>query len=79
MPAIHIEITEEETDHSGQKRQRIRPHTNNFLSLVWNITKLPHRIELAIPKNPIAFVFQFCYILVGKLRANFGAKKLNTS
>ena len=50
--------------HGGHKRQLIRPRTNNFLSLVWNITKLPHRIELAIPKNPI--VFRFCYILAGK-------------
>ena len=31
--------------------------TNNFLSLVWNITKLPHRIELDIPKNLMCFVF----------------------
>jgi hypothetical protein len=52
--------------HGGQKRQRIRPQTNNFLSLVWNVTKLPNRIELAIPKNPIVFVFRFCYILAGK-------------
>ena len=52
--------------HGGHKIQQIRPHTNNFLSLVWNITKLPHRIELAIPKNPIVFVFRFCYILAGK-------------
>jgi hypothetical protein len=49
------------------------------LSLVWNITKLLHRIELAIPKNPIVFVFWFCYISAGKWRANLGAKKLNTS
>jgi hypothetical protein len=40
--------------------------TNNFLSLVWNITKLPHRIELDIPKNRMFFVFRFCYILAGK-------------
>jgi hypothetical protein len=52
--------------HGGHKRQQIRPRTNNFLSLVWNITKLSHRIELAIPKNPIVFVFRFCYILAGK-------------
>ena len=52
--------------HGWHKRQQIRPRTNNFLSLVWNITKLPHRIELAIPKNPIVFVFRFCYILAGK-------------
>jgi hypothetical protein len=52
--------------HSGQKRQQIRPLSHNFLTLVWNITKLPHRIELAIPKNPIIFVFRFCYILAGK-------------
>ena len=52
--------------HGGHKRQLIRPRTNNFLSLVWNITKLPHMIELAIPKNPIVFVFRFCYILAGK-------------
>jgi hypothetical protein len=25
------------------------------------------------------FVFRICYILAGKWRANFGAKKLNTS
>ena len=53
-------------NHGGHKRQLIRPRTNNFLSLVWNITKLPHRIELAIPKNLIVFVFRFCYILTGK-------------
>jgi hypothetical protein len=52
--------------YGGHKRQQIRPRTNNFLSLVWNITKLPHRIELAIPKNPIVFVFRFCYILAGE-------------
>ena len=52
--------------HGGHKRQLIRPRTNNFLSLVWNITKLLHRIELAIPKNPIVFVFRFCYISAGK-------------
>ncbi len=52
--------------HGGQKRQQIRPLSNNFLSLVWNIMKLPHRIELAIPKNPMFFVFRFCYILAGK-------------
>jgi hypothetical protein len=40
--------------------------TNNFLSLGWNITKLPHRIELDIPKNRMFFVFRFCYILAGK-------------
>ena len=40
--------------------------TNNFLSLVWNITKLPHRIELDIPKNRMFFVFRYCYILAGK-------------
>ena len=54
------------SDHGWHKRQQIRPRTNNFLSLVWNITKLPHMIELAIPKNPIVFVFRFCYILAGK-------------
>jgi hypothetical protein len=54
------------TFHGGHKRQLIRPRTNNFLSLVWNITKLPHRIELAIPKNPIVFVFRFCYFLARK-------------
>ena len=53
-------------DHGGHKRQQIRPRTNNFLSLVWNITKHSHRKELAIPKNPIVFVFRFCYILAGK-------------
>jgi hypothetical protein len=52
--------------HGGHKRQLIRPRTNNFLSFVWNITKLLHRIELAIPKNPIVFVFRFCYISAGK-------------
>jgi hypothetical protein len=40
--------------------------TNNFLSLGWNITKLPHRIELDIPKNRMFFVFRICYILAGK-------------
>ena len=40
--------------------------TNNFLSLVWNITKLLHRIELDIPKNRMFFVFRYCYILAGK-------------
>jgi hypothetical protein len=41
--------------------------TNNFLSLVWNnITKLPHRIELDIPKNRMFFLFRYCYILAGK-------------
>ena len=52
--------------HGGHKRQLIRPRSNNFWSLVWNITKLLHRIELAIPKNPIVFVFRFCYISAGK-------------
>jgi hypothetical protein len=52
--------------HGWHKRQQIRPCTNNFLLLAWNITKLPHRIELAIPKNTIVFVFRFCYILAGK-------------
>ena len=54
------------TKHGGHKRQQIRPRSNNFLSLVWNITKHSHWIELAIPKNPIVFVFRFCYILAGK-------------
>jgi hypothetical protein len=54
------------TLHGGQKRQLIWPRSNNFLSLVWNVTKLPHRIELASSKNPISFVFRFCYILAGK-------------
>ena len=64
---LHLQI-QPKTDkpHGWHKRQQIRPRTNNFLSLVWNITKLPHRIELAIPKNPIVFVFRFCYILAGK-------------
>jgi hypothetical protein len=53
--------------------------TNNFLSLAWNITKLPHRIELDIPKNRMFFVFRYWYILAGKWRVNFGAKKLNSS
>jgi hypothetical protein len=52
--------------HGGQKRQQIWPRTYNFLSLVWNITKLPLRIELNIPKNRMFFVFRFCYILAGK-------------
>jgi hypothetical protein len=65
--------------HGWHKRQQIRPFTNNFLSLAWNITELPHRIELAIPKNTIVFVFRFCYILAGKGRSNFGTKKLNAS
>jgi hypothetical protein len=33
--------------------------TNNFLSLVWNITKLPHRIELDIPKKVCFLFFDF--------------------
>ena len=65
--------------NGGQKRQQIRQGSNNFLSLVWNITKLPHRIVLDIPKNRMFFVFRYCYILAGKRRANFGAKKLNSS
>jgi hypothetical protein len=49
-----------------EKRQQIGPSIYNFMTLVWNITKLPHRIELAIPKNRIVFVFRFCYIWAGK-------------
>jgi hypothetical protein len=63
----------------SEKRQQIGTSSYNFLASVWNITNLPHRIELTIPKNRIVFLFRFCYILAGKSRANFVAKKLNTS
>ena len=52
--------------HAGQKRQQIRQGSNNFLSLVRNITELPHKIELDIPKNRMFFVFRFCNGLTGK-------------
>jgi hypothetical protein len=52
--------------HGGKIRQQIGPSSYNFLTLDWNITKLPHRIELNVPKNRIVFVFRLCYILAGK-------------
>ena len=52
--------------HGGRKRHEIRQGSTNFLSLVRNITKLPHRMELDIPKNRMFFVFRYCYILAGK-------------
>ena len=33
-------------NHGGRKRHEIRQGSTNFLSLVLNITKLPHRMEL---------------------------------
>ena len=53
-------------NHGGRKRHEIRQGSTNFLSLVLNITKLPHRMELDIPKNRMFFVFRYCYILAGK-------------
>ena len=61
VKSLFTNIPLDETIHGGQKRQQIRPCTNNFLSLVWNITKLPHKIELDIPKNRIVFVFRYCF------------------
>ena len=52
--------------HGGRKRHEIRQGSNNFLSLVRNITKLPHRMEFDIPENPMFFVFRYCYILAGR-------------
>ena len=52
--------------HGGRRRHEIRQGSNNFLSLVRNITKLPHRMEFDIPENPMFFVFRYCYILAGK-------------
>ena len=53
-------------NHGGRRRHEIRQGLNNFLSLVRNITKLPHRVEFDIPENPMFFVFRYCYILAGK-------------
>jgi hypothetical protein len=66
-------------NHGGRRRHEIRQGSNNFLSLVRNITKLSHRMEFDIPENPMFFVFRYCYILAGKWRSNFGAKKINSS
>ena len=52
--------------HGRHKTQQIWQRTNNFFWLVLNITKLPPAIEFAIPKNPMFFVFRFCYIMAGK-------------
>jgi hypothetical protein len=53
-------------EHGGRRRHEIRQGSNNFLSLVQNITKLPHRMEFDIPENPMFFVFRYCYIFAGK-------------
>jgi hypothetical protein len=68
--SVYIHLNQQ-FNHGGQKRQQIRPRTNNFLSLVWNITKLPHRIELAIPKNPIVLLH-----FGGKMMCQLWRKKI---
>jgi hypothetical protein len=35
------------------------PLRNNFLTLVWKIKKICHKIEHAIPKNPMFLFFDF--------------------
>jgi hypothetical protein len=63
---LHIQEIIFVVSHGGRRRHEIRQWLNNFLSLVRNITKLPHRMEFDIPENPMFFVFRYCYILAGK-------------
>ena len=49
LSLLRRHLTDDDESHGGQKRQLIRPRSNNFLLLVWNLTKLPHMIELASP------------------------------
>jgi hypothetical protein len=50
--------------------------TNNFLSLGWNITKLPHRIELDIPKNRMFFCFLNLLHFGGKMTCQLWRQKI---
>ena len=65
--------------HAGQTRRKLgHEHgpTNNFLSLVWNITKLPHWIELDIPKNRMFFVFSILLHFGGKMTCQLWRQKI---
>jgi hypothetical protein len=48
------------SDGAAQTCRLSKQHErNNFLTLVWKIKKICHKIEHAIPKNPMFLFFDF--------------------